>query len=78
LCITAISKDGQTAGASKLSGTTISTGDTTLTSINRTLHAAPAANGRLLTAVPHTNREGGDADAVEEHESVEEAHKAVL
>ena len=71
LCITTTSKDGQTADALKLSETTISTGDTTLPSRNRALHAAPAANGRLFTADPRTNWEGRGAAAVEDRESVE-------
>ena len=77
LCITGSSKDGRAAGDLKLSGTTISTADTALQLVdtepsrNRALHAAPAANGRLVTAVPRTNWEGGGAAAVEDHESVE-------
>ena len=79
MCVTGSSNDGRAAGALILSVTTISTGETAMVatkpSRNRALHAAPAAKGRLVTAVPHTNWEvRGDA-AVEVHKSVETAHK---
>ncbi len=78
LCIAGSSKDGRVAGALTLSVTIISTGETVMVatelSRNRALHAAPAANGRLVTAVPRMNWEGGGAAAVEDHESVETDH----
>jgi hypothetical protein len=42
---------------------------------NRALHAAPAAKGRLVAAVPHTNWEVRGAAAVKDQKSVETAHK---
>ena len=83
MCITGGRKDGRAAGALILSVTTISTADIALQLVatkpskNRALHAAPAANGRLVTAVPRTNWEGGGATAVEDHASVEAAHKVL-
>ncbi len=79
VCITASSKDGRSAGALILSSTTISTADTALQQVdteplrNRALHAAPAANGRLVT-VSRSNLEDGGAAEVEDHELVEAAH----
>ena len=85
LCITAISMDDRAEGTLALTITTISTADTALQLVdtepsrNRALHAAPAANGRLVMAVLCTNWEGGKfcggAAAVEDHESVEATHK---
>jgi hypothetical protein len=86
ICIKGGSKDGRAAGAFILSVTTIFTGETAMVdtepSRNRSLHAAPAANGRLVagdpqTPVPPNNWVSGGAAAVEDNESDEAAHKVL-
>ncbi len=83
MCIKVSREDGRTAAALILSATTISTADTALQLVdtepsrNRALHASPAANGRLVTAVSRSDLKDGDAAAVKDHESVDAAHKVL-